>query len=273
MGDGDKLLTMMDFDAYRALPGVNASTLKALDPPLRARWQAEHESSSTSMTVGRATHTAILETALYASQYVVYDGTRRGKAWDEFREANAGREILTASEHETVWTIAQATLRHPDVPDLLRHGVAEGVIQWQDKASGADCKARVDWYDVKSARLVDLKTARDVSPRGFAKAMIHFNYDLQLAFYADGLRALDLEVCDVYVIAAQNCAPWDVAVYEIGPDWYERGRQLYRERLEIYQSCLDRDYWPGCCPRAMELEVPEWALSTASMLTLDGEAL
>jgi hypothetical protein len=55
---------MMDFNTYRALPGVNASTLKALDPPLRARWQAEQSQASAKRSEDQASATAAARAAI-----------------------------------------------------------------------------------------------------------------------------------------------------------------------------------------------------------------
>ena len=70
--------------------------------------------------VGTYFHTAILEPHLLEKECVVYtDGIRSGKKWEEFKEKNAGKAIITAKEKETADKIVQAVKDSPIAMSLL----------------------------------------------------------------------------------------------------------------------------------------------------------
>ena len=52
-----------------------------------------------------------------------------------------------------------------------------------DTACGFPMKMEVDLWNPNSAHMMDLKTARDVSPHWWSKAFIDYGYDFQASFY------------------------------------------------------------------------------------------
>ena len=68
----------------------------------RAALDGERE-DTLAMRLGRLVHALVL-----GGDYLVWDGTRRGKEWDRFAEENAGREIVTASELAQAEPVAAA---------------------------------------------------------------------------------------------------------------------------------------------------------------------
>ena len=105
--------------------------------------------------------------------------------------------------------------------------------------------------------------ARDISPRAFGFAAAKYLYHGQLAFYHDGLIASGRMVPKrlPLLVAIQNRAPWDVAVYNLQSDQIEAGRMLYQRLLRRLVECSAADWWPGVAPEIMPLQLPSWAIN------------
>lgn len=63
--------------------------------------------------IGTYFHTAVLEPHLLEEECAVFEGIRRGKAWEEFKEANAKKTIITKSEYAQAMTIINAVRNSP----------------------------------------------------------------------------------------------------------------------------------------------------------------
>jgi exodeoxyribonuclease VIII len=244
---------------YDAIPAVRWSHLKHIDrSPLHyLHATREPRPDTPAFRFGRAVHCLVLEPEAWAERYAVWDGYRRGKAWDAFAEANAHLEIVNAEEAARVRAIAAAIRRHPVAAEALAHGVKEGVLTWTDEATGLACKGR---FDHVNGRLVDLKTAADVDPRRFFANAYRYGYHAQLAFYLDGLRANGIEIAaDPMIVCAESVPPHDVVVYALDAMVIDQGRQMYRRLLARVKECTERGEWPGIAPDVKALEFPAWA--------------
>lgn len=255
---------MTAHDEYFALPAVNWSSLKALSvSPLHYHYGLTHpRADSPAMSKGRAVHTAVLEPLELPLRYVTFDGTRRGKVWDEFKAVNEDKEILTVSEWEDVVAIQKAVMAHPVAGELLTGGEAEVTIQWRDAATGIGCKARCDYIITGTAPwpiLVDLKTARSIDERQFQRAYHDFKYHCQLAMYSDAVAAKYGKQPTAYIVAVESEAPHDVAVFLPTEDSLYAGHEEVDELLDLLKSCTASGNWPGRYPDVTDLDLPPWA--------------
>lgn len=187
---------------------------------------------------------------------------RQGEAWKAFESANSQRIILTEKELIPARAMARAVREHPASKALLRDGRAELPMFWTDPVTGLDCKGRVDWTNEREHIIVDLKTARDVSPRVFSRQAERLGYALQAAFYADGYAQLhDGIEPAVYVVSVESVRPHDVIVYEVESDTLDIGRTAYLALLQRVRECVLADEWPGQAPNVVPFELPPWALT------------
>ena len=248
--------------AYEDIQAVNWSTLKSLRvSPLQYRHDLERPRDPTpAMRMGVAIHMLALEPERFDAAYAVWDGHRRGKAWTEFRDDHADRYILTREEYERAHAAAAAVVTHP----LARRHIiradleTERVLTWTDPETGLPCKGRCD---LAGPRLAELKSTGDLTPHRFGAMAARLGYHGQLAFYEDGLRANGFEITDSPVlIAVQQDAPHDVAVYTVPHDVVDMGRRLYRRLLRLLRDCIEADSWPGLCTdEELTLWLPPWA--------------
>ena len=256
----------MDFQTYRDLPGINWSSLKLMgSSPLHFKYGLTHERPDTpAMQLGRAAHCAVLEPDAFPRRYVLWDGgIRRGEKWDKFRQANAGKECLSAADYETALAIRDAVRAHKSARRLLRWGKPEVSLRWLDESSRMWLKARLDWIAPRGT-LVDLKTSRDIEPRAFGRTAANLEYHGQLAFYRRGLIARGAALEPVFIIAVESGPPFDVLVYEVDEDVLFAGDQLVTAYLHRLKTCRRRRSWPGRDSGVQTLDFPTWALAPES---------
>ena len=276
----------MSFQLYSQIEAMNWSRLKVIDKsPLAFQWALRHPREETeAMAFGTAFHLALLEPELFQESYVVtpdfgdlraVEGRttkEEGKANKlrkaEWLDKNQGKSFLDAGDADRIASMVAAVQAHGPARDCLR-GAKEQVIQWVDGPTGLACKARVD---VRGDRIVDVKTATDVSPRGFGRQAANLLYHGQVAWYNDGAIAAGvatrLELPRFLV--AQSVAPFDVAVYEVSAIQLEAGRKLWRRLLDRFFSCSATDWWPGVAPTVKTLDLPAWSVLDEEFHKEDG---
>jgi hypothetical protein len=278
-----KVIERMPFERYVELPGEHATALKDLlvSPRLYHRKQQQARTDKDALRIGRAAHTAILEPDRFLLEYTVWrldpeGNTRRryGKIWDEFREVNADKTILTETQYMMALAMRDAARSHPLASQLLTEkGRNELTIQWIDERTGLSCKAR---FDRLCSALVDVKTTRDPSPHRFSGDAAKFGYPLQLAFYQEAARAVGLGDFPVKIVAVQSVEPYDVVVYDLAPEIIAHGRDQFKLALDRLIECRQNDAWPGIAHNEeMSLTLPAWATPDfdEEALTFDGAAI
>lgn len=270
--------TRVPWDTYAALPGVSITRLKELRrSPLHFRYLLDHPKESAPMVLGRGAHCAVLEQERFAADFAVWDrrtssgnmAPRNGKHWIGFREANTGREILTADQYVEVTAIQAAVRSNPDAMSLLSSGDPEVTMQWPD--GGVQCKGRLDWltkYEGAPA-LVGLKSARDCRPFQFGRQAANLGYHLQWAFYLDGYKAITGETARVFEIAVEPAAPHATVVYEIPGEVLLQGATEYLELLETLAECRRKNEWPGPVQGIHQLSLPAWVYGEEEISYVD----
>ena len=264
----------MTFDDYRKIEAINASSLKAiLRSPAYYLWRMQQEDyDSDAMRLGRAVHAAVLEPEAFRAEFATFPGTRRGKAWDEFKASHDPRSILTETQHDKAVRIAAAVRAHPTAARWLAKGKAEQTITWTDARTGRECKARLDWI---GSCVLDLKTCADPDPFAFARTCVTYRYPLQMAFYYDGARAALGFDGPVKILAVGSAEPHEVVPYDVPEAFLDLGRYQYRQAMDTLIECEKSNRWPGLCDTEMCLSLPEWAYDGGGDLglTMDGEAV
>jgi hypothetical protein len=228
------------------------------------------------MELGTGVHAAVLEPARFERDFVQgLDLPRRSDkdkaTHDAFRVKHTGKEILTAKDFERAIGMRDACWADPLVSSLLKgQGQNEVCAVWDDEEVGIRCMARIDRITADVPRpdgsgsdtwLFDLKTARDASPEGFAKAIGNLDYHIQAAFYRDGLAAASPHFRRFGFIVIENVAPFVPAVYELCEADLEQGRDEYRAALLECKEARMSDEWTGYTRGGGEIkqiELPRW---------------
>jgi hypothetical protein len=110
--------------------------------------------------------------------------------------------------------------------------------------------------------LVDVKTCCDASIEGFARVIANLSYDVQAAFYIDGIRRVTgLTPKQFIFIAVEKDAPHMTAVYTASNEMIAIGREKYRGALQLLKWCTQHKHWPGYQPHGLveSIDLPRWA--------------
>ena len=118
---------------------------------------------------------------------------------DVSAEIYANKIDLKVEDMAAIKAIQINVSKHFGAASRLVHGYAEMSVFWQDPATGVQCKCRPDFLvlnaENKVVAIVDVKSTRDASNGGFSKAIANYGYDVQAAYYTDGLKqAIGYEV-------------------------------------------------------------------------------
>jgi len=183
---------------------------------------------------------------------------------DAIARLYAGKELLSRETMLAIRSIELSILRHEGATRLLRTGMAEMSGFWTDSETGVQCKCRPDWLvtvDEVVTGIVDVKTCADASADAFARSVASFGYDLQAAFYQDGLKALTGKTLPFYFIAVEKDGPHATAAYRASDEMIETGRAKYRGALQLLRWCRDNNRWPAYQPNGEieTIELPRWA--------------
>lgn len=208
--------------------------------------------------IGSALHRATTEPETFFDRYIVSPKKidRRYKEgqeqWQEFLLASEGKTILQSTSDEKskhlsydqIMYMRDAIRNHKSADLLLRNGVAEQIYTWVDPITGMLCKSMQDWKTRNI--LVDIKTTEDASEDGFVRSIYKYRYDVQAAFYTDGLfEATGQRISEFIFIAIEKKPPYICEVWALHPDDIDAGREKYLKNLNTYKECLQTGVWGG----------------------------
>lgn len=235
--------------ARDSLSSTGAKTL--LRSPRQFRHSWDHPKRISAGPVGTLTHALVLG---QPHNLVVKDWdarTKEGKARAAEVE-ELGLEVISAEDWKLAHDMAAAVAAHPVASKLFTDGRAEVSVYGEDPETGVAKRGRFDWWRDDNT-IVDLKTAQDASPGGFARAVATYKYHVQNAWYSD-LAALNGRPPERFVfVAVEKSAPHLIGIYELDRAAILAGATLGDRACQVYRDCLEAEALFG--PEAW----PEWA--------------
>lgn len=257
------IVTDMSNTDYHAHDSISKSGLDLVArSPAHFRYQEKREPTR-AMVIGSALHAAVLEPDLFASQYMLLRNVAARRA-SEYKQAVAvhGADfVLTGSEADYVAGMQETVRSHPYAGRVLSEpGRAELSVITTDPVTGVAVRCRFDWL-TDAGKPVDLKTTQDARPEAFSRSVANYRYHVQAAFYSDVWQWETGETLDRFVfLAVEKSMPHALAPYMLDDEAIAEGRRLYREALNLYADCLERDEWPGYDAQPQWLCLPAWAV-------------
>lgn len=253
---------------YRTRNGISSTELKRIAiSPLHYKWYKDNplDSDTPALLFGRAAHKYILEPYDFFNEFCVAPvcdkRTKEGKElYAQFLKESEGKDVITADQFEQLQNMRDAMTSTPFAEKLLE-GEHEKSFFWTDDETGLECKCRPDSYNEKYGIIVDYKTCQSAEPRKFMNHSIDLNYDLQAAYYLDGVsKILDKEFKFVF-IAQEKTPPYAVSIFECSDEYIKSGRDMYKQMLQTYKECSETDNWygyMGADAEILSLGVPNW---------------
>lgn len=150
-------------------------------------------------------------------------------------------------------------LAHSGVAFLLKAGKAEQTVHFTEPETQAPCKIRPDFLS-EIGWVVDGKTTTNASQAAFGRSAVAYRYDVQAAFYMDGLELAGYRRPQGFAFIAQEKEPpYAVAIYYAEQDVLDLGRAKYMTDLQTYMRCRTTGVWPGYDVQAQPLKLPNYA--------------
>ncbi|MCS5553719.1 MAG: PD-(D/E)XK nuclease-like domain-containing protein, partial [SAR324 cluster bacterium] len=154
--------------------------------------------------------------------------SRRGKngkkSWEEYCKLNSGKNVLTSTEWEQLQKIRKVFHINPKIMQFWKHGETEVSMFWDDVELGLDCKARMDWYDADSMKIVDLKFTNSIGKLSNHKLMDQ-HFSIQAAWYRRGVYQLTGSACDFLFIFIEKYSPHIIRVIKDNEEIIRHGEQ------------------------------------------------
>lgn len=196
----------------------------------------------------------IVDALVFGETPVVFDGTRRSKAYEQFEAQHEGADIFTISEYEDARPIADSILKNPEHSEaarLLRGGAIKTRIFWEWLG-----RARTGEPDVAGEFLVDLKVTRCAQPDVFKRDALRFAYHAQLADYRNGLILSGAQPpSECYIVAVETAPPYPVTVLRLTERTIEQGERLCRLWMERLLACEAANYFPGYVQSFVDFDI------------------
>jgi exodeoxyribonuclease VIII len=146
-------------------------------------------------------------------------------------------------------------------------------VYWIDQETGVLCRIRPDWWVPERGFIMDVKTTEDASPEGFRKSIANYNYEMQDAYYTDGIHAATGQPLRAFFfLAVEKGArgvdgqPLGVGLYLLDQASRDLGRLQYRNALHTYAECATTGNWPGYGLDVMNIALPAWSFTRNAQL-------
>lgn len=256
------LVLNLDEQIYHAQPEISKHGLDLINkcPAVYNHYRTvEKEPPTPAMVFGSLAHKMVVEDredTLYAMPKIDRR-TKEGKTEYEYHAGLAqGKTVVSPEELATLRGMRDAVRQHTAQRLFDDMRCAEASLFWNDQDYFTACRGRTDMI-CHDGLIVDYKTTDDCSEKSFLRSVVNFRYHVQAAFYVDGLAACGERTNGFAFIAQEKKPPYLVAVYILPKEFIEIGRQEYKKDLRLYQTCFNRDSWPGY-NLWKELEIPTW---------------
>lgn len=254
---------------YNAHPGLRSSDLKLLlrsGLHFKAAIDSKDEKDQTApQRLGELIHGAVLEPDYFLPRFVVSpDCDKRTVAGkkehaDFLKSLPVDAICLNSEELAKVNSITENVRNHPTCSKIFDTGSAE-VSGFATDDLGLIRKIQPDWRR-DDGIIVDLKTTKDASPRGFQRAVIEYKYALQAAYYLETANLIEPNKYHSWLwIAVENEPPYAVAVYQLDENSLTLARQLMHKALNKYLSFTTNNLWEGYDKFIQSITLPAYSL-------------
>lgn len=213
---------------------------------------------------GTLLHTLVLEPDTFADRYAVGPNVNRNtNAWKAFEASlRPGVEPIKPDEYQAGLRQAKSLRAHKEVADVLAHGFAETSIFWTDPDTGLACRCRPDWmHELPQGWIVlDLKTG-PAEPRTFGLQCARMTYDVQDAFYSDGIEVATGKPVLAFLFGViETTEPMLASCCALDDDARESGRIKVRRAMRRFAECKAKNEWPGY-EGVQTISLPRYALA------------
>lgn len=270
-------------EAYLAAEGASRSRLWDMWPdfgsPAMSKWNRDHFKAGIwarnlgALDFGTAFHSLVLEPLEFAVRFACgpeETWTRSGKptkAMQEWAEENEGKTPLSPVVWDKMNRMRDAIRAHPKARRLIS-GETEATAIWDDPVTGVRCRGRFDLISDLSPSIVDLKTAADVTPDAFYRAIYRRGYFLQGAMYLQAAQELGLsQTRNFIILAIEKEPPYWIRIYNLEDEELIAGADALSYLLHLWKRCEESGEWPDTGMKTQPGLMPHWAFDVVKRIT------
>ena len=151
--------------SYYQLPRISNSDLTIASHILQG---VPYQKPETAFRLGGAFHELLLEP-------------------EKFRRGHERSESCEGLDISLLYRMHRTVVSNQYCKRLLDNSEKEKAILWEEPTTGIRCKCKLDV--IRNTAIVDFKTTSARSLKGFVNCCQQYNYDRQMAFYADSIGA------------------------------------------------------------------------------------
>jgi len=274
----------LSFNDYLNHSAISRSDLMDLQRSPLHFWSKHIDPKRVSIAVdspafqfGTAVHTAVLEPDRFMEDYI--EGpqvpNKNYKAWKNAKAATE-KSLLLPDELTAINSICSSLNNHPIARKFCYEGSTDNKVSYNeatfitnDPVTGIELKCRAD--RITEHYIVDLKTTKDASVKGFTRSVIDFGYYMQAAFYWKVIKdATGIKPRGFIFVAVEKEAPFAVQVFQCTSQLLEVGYKQVNKllaQLKQYNDALANGVsierpWRSYSNQLTELSLPNWALSS-----------
>ena len=168
---------------------------------------------------------------------------------------------LGPMERLRVAAVGETVLAHREARQLLEaDGLREHAVRFTDRLVDPPILAKAMLDKVNDDCVIDLKSAKDPTPRGFAWAVADRGYHRQQAFYKRALEAVyGYCIKDFLFIAVGSGDRPECYVHRLKATAAELGDRQVQSDLARLAMCRRMDDWPDKAAGIHTLDLPRSA--------------
>jgi hypothetical protein len=252
----------MSNDAYHAYDGISKSGLDLVARSPAHYMYGEKKEKTRPMVIGSAIHCAVFEPELFVKDYMLLRDIKVRTATEYKQAIKTISEdlVLIQPESDYVSGMQNGINNNKHAKELL------DMPRWSeiacfatDPVTGVLVKCKFDTL-LESLIAVDLKKTQDASTVQFEKSVGSYRYHVQHAFYSDVFEwATGIKLEAFRFLAVEERMPHFSKLHECDTGAINYGRKLYREALNIYAECLEKNDWPMPDGSLGYVGLPYWA--------------
>ena len=212
--------------------------------------------------VGQAYHDACGSLAmfddlsLFEENTVSFEGKSISKEFNRVKDLYPDKSVVPVESFENIPLMAKKTVDAGKSLNVFYKGDIELSFFWIDKETGVKLKCRPDYFRQDITLIVDFKSTKDHSEKGFPKEIANYNYHFSAAMYLDGVEQVSGERAEEFLfIATANTKPFEVGFYPLNDASIEQGEAMYRKTLRDLSENKPQE------PTFKKIGVPFWALT------------